>query len=325
MRWKGGRLACAGGGRKRLRAAEVSGSLGTMIAPLLAALLAQAAAAPAPAGAPAAAAAPLPSDPLEADWQAIPDDEILVMTLAGGHRVAIRLAPRYAPAHVANIRKLAAARWWDGTGVYRVQDNYVAQWGGGDDKTALPPGVVENPPAEYEWPGFDAVAAFRFAKPDSYAVKTGVSADGWPLANYGATSSLTHCYSMVGVARDLAPSTGSGAELYTVIGHAPRALDRNIAIVGRVVEGMQWLSSLPRGTADLGVYAPGEAHMPIVSVRLASQLPATERPRYQVRATGNPRFAAWIKARENRSGPFFTVPAGGVDVCNALPAVRRAP
>ena len=273
----------------------------------------------------AALAQTAPSDPAPEDWKAIPDDEMLVMTLQGGHQVFIRLAPRYAPAHVANIRKLAAAHWWDGTSVYRVQDNYVTQWGGGDDKTALPPGVIENPPAEYEWPGFDAVKSFSFAKPDSYAAKTGLSADGWPLANYGAVSSLTHCYAMVGVARDLAPSTGSGAELYTVIGHAPRALDRNIAIVGRVVEGMQWLSSLPRGTAQLGVYAKDQTATPILSVRLASELPADERPRFQVRATDNPRFAAWIKARENRDGPFFKVPAGGVDICNALPAVRRAP
>jgi peptidylprolyl isomerase len=269
-------------------------------------------------------AAPSPADAAPDDWKPVPDDEMLVMTLQGGHQVFIRLAPRYAPAHVGNIRKLAAAHWWDGTSVYRVQDNYVTQWGGGDDKTALPPGVIENPPAEYEWPGFDAVPSFTFAKPDSYAAKTGISADGWPLANYGAVSSLTHCYGMVGVARDLAPSTGSGAELYTVIGHAPRALDRNIAIVGRIVEGMQWLSSLPRGTAQLGVYAKDQTPTPILSVRLASELPADERPRFQYRATDNPRFAAWIKARENRDGPFFTVPAGGVDVCNALPAVRRA-
>jgi peptidylprolyl isomerase len=268
--------------------------------------------------------APLPSDAAPEDWKAIPDDDVLVMTLQGGHQVFIRLAPRYAPAHVANIRKLAAARWWDGTSVYRVQDNYVTQWGGGDDKTTLPPGVIENPPAEYEWSGFDAVKSFSFARPDSYAAKTGFSADGWPLANFGAVTSLTHCYSMVGVARDLAPSTGSGAELYTVIGQPARPLDRNIAIVGRVVEGMQWLSSLERGTAQLGVYAKDQKPTPILSVRLASQLPADERPHFQVRSTDNPRFAAWIKARENRDGAFFTVPMGGVDVCTALPTVRRA-
>jgi peptidylprolyl isomerase len=136
---------------------------------------------------------------------------------------------------------------------------------------------------------------------------------------------MTHCYGMVGVARDLAPSTGSGAELYTVIGHAPRPLDRNIALVGRVIDGMQWLSSLPRGTGNLGVYQTEAERTPILSVRLASQLPEDERPHFQYRATDNVRFAAWLKGRENREGPFFTVPAGGVDICNAQVPIRRTP
>ncbi|MBO9621764.1 MAG: peptidylprolyl isomerase [Sphingomonas sp.] len=269
------------------------------------------------------APAPSPGDAADADWKPIPDDEILVMTLAGGRQVTIRLAPRYAPAHVANIRKLAEAHWWDGTSVYRVQDNYVTQWGDATERKPLPPLVIANPPAEYEWARYDGVTSL--AKPDSYAARTGHSADGWPVAGDGKAAWLTHCYSMVGVARDLAPSTGSGAELYTVIGHAPRHLDRNIALVGRVIDGMQWLSSLPRGTGNLGVYEQEAERTPILSVRLASQLPEDERPHFQYRATDNARFAAWIKARENRSPPFFTVPAGGTDICNALPPVRRAP
>jgi len=52
-------------------------------------------------------------------------------------------------------------------------------------------------------------------------------------------------------------------------------------------------------------------------------LPAATRPRFDYRRADNPRFAAWISSRENRSGPFFTVPAGGVDVCAAMPPVRR--
>jgi cyclophilin family peptidyl-prolyl cis-trans isomerase len=286
-------------------------------------LLALSALAAVPALAQTAPSAPAPADAAESDWQVIPDNDLLVMTLKGGHQVFIRLAPRYAPAHVTNIRKLAEAHWWDGTSVYRVQDNYVTQWGGGDDKTRLPPTVIENPPAEYEWPQFDSVT--DLAKPDSYAVATGHSADGWPLATDGKTSWLTHCYGMVGVARDLAPSTGSGAELYTVIGHAPRHLDRNIALVGRVLEGMQWLSSLPRGTGSLGVYESPAERLPILSVRLASQLPDDERPRFQYRATDNARFAAWLNERENRKPPFFTVPAGGADICNAQAPIRRAP
>jgi hypothetical protein len=86
-------------------------------------------------------AAPKPSDALPADWVAIPDDEILIFTLANGRTVTIRLAARYTPAHVANIRALARARWWDGETVYRVQDNYVVQWGDATEKKALPTGV----------------------------------------------------------------------------------------------------------------------------------------------------------------------------------------
>lgn len=296
---------------------------------MIALLLALAQAAPAP-------AALLPSDPLPEDWAAVPDDELLVFTLASGRRVTVRLAAAYAPAHVANIRALARARWWDGgTSVYRVQDNYVAQWGDATEKRPLGPGVVANPPAEYEFrpPAPTALLSRR----DPYSDWAGYSADGWPLAGQGpstaggrvtagtASAWLPHCYGMVGVARDLAPSTGSGAELYTVIGHAPRALDRNIAVVGRVVDGIENLSTLPRGTGDLGFYETEVERVPIASARLASELPAAERPRFQYRRTDNPRFLAWIRSRENRSPPFFTVPAGGADICNALPPVRRAP
>lgn len=278
----------------------------------------------------APAVAQTPADAIESDWRAIPDGEVLVMTLDGGRQVFIRLAPRYAPVHVANIRKLALAKWWDGTSVYRVQENYVAQWGGGDGRrgppqtqTGLPAQVIPRPPSEYEWPTYDAVTALT--RRDPYAPKSGHSADGWPLASDGHSAWMTHCYGMVGVARGMAPETGSGSELYAVIGHSPRHLDRNIALVGRVIEGMPWLSTLTRGTGNMGFYTPAETPTVLVSIRLASQLPVGERPRFQYRSTDNPRFAAWIGGRENREPPFFTVPAGGADICNVEVAVRRTP
>jgi peptidylprolyl isomerase len=122
------------------------------------------------------------------------------------------------------------------------------------------------------------------------------------------------------------PDTGTGGELYANIGHAPRHLDRNIAIVGRVLEGIEHLSSLPRGTeGGLGLYKEASQRVPIVSVRLASDLPEAERPRCEYRAADNARFAAWVKSRENREPPFFELPAGGADICNVMPPVRRAP
>src|SRR5918997_802548 len=106
---------------------------------------------------------------------------------------------------------------------------------------------------------------------------------GWPVAfdPRRGTANLTHCYGYVGVGRDLAPDTGSGGELYAVIGHAPRHLDLNIAVIGRVVEGMALLSARPRGTEALGFYKEPAQHIGIARARLASDIPAADRPAFE--------------------------------------------
>ncbi|MCM0001308.1 MAG: peptidylprolyl isomerase, partial [Erythrobacter sp.] len=176
---------------------------------------------------------------------------------------------------------------------------------------------------------------------DSYADGTGFF-EGWPIAGERAPSKPddriqdffpaflktmwpTHCYGMVGVGRNYSPDTGSGAELYTVIGHAPRHLDRNIALVGRVIEGMEHLSSLPRGKGALGFYSAEESakRTPITSVRVADDLPTGERPAFEYLSTESETFAAYAGAIANRRDPFFNVPAGGADICNIRVPVRR--
>src|SRR5690349_10148719 len=62
-------------------------------------------------------------------WRTIPAEALMVMDLARGGRVVVQLAPGFAPVHVANIRALARGNYWDGATIYRLQDNYVAQWG----------------------------------------------------------------------------------------------------------------------------------------------------------------------------------------------------
>jgi peptidylprolyl isomerase len=160
---------------------------------------------------------------------------------------------------------------------------------------------------------------------DSYAV-TGFVA-GWPIGlddEGGSTAWPVHCYGHVGVARDLSPNTGTGAELYAVIGHAPRALDRNIAVVGRVIEGVEHLSTLPRGKGEAGVYDDPALRVPIVSVRLSDELPEAERPRFEYLASDSESFARYLHVRANRNDAFYRVPAGGVDLCSVQVPIRRA-
>ena len=252
-------------------------------------------------------------------WHAIPPDDLLVLDLKSGARVVIQLAPAFAPVHVANIRALAHSRWWDGASIYRVQDNYVVQWGHNDDRK-LPTGIIAKPPAEYERPAA-GLRTTIFPYRDSYVARTGHAA-GWPVSIDGGTASLTHCYGAVGVGRDLFPDTGTGGELYAIIGQAPRQLDRNIAIVGRVIGGIEEMSSLPRGTEALGFYKERSSDVPIVAIRLASDIPAAERPSFEVMDTASPSFFAYIAKRANRQDDFYRRPAGGVDICNAPVPVR---
>ena len=259
-----------------------------------------------------------------ADWRPIDPDNLLVMDLADGGRVIIELAPEFAPVHVANIRAFARGGWWNNATVYRVQDNYVAQWGNGDAEVPLPEGVVRTPPAEYDRP-MQGLSVRPLGYPDSYAPMTG-HADGWPVAYdpERGRAWLAHCYAGVGVGRGLAPDTGTGGELYAVIGHAPRHLDRNIASVGRVIEGLHHLSARPRGTGNLGFYEEGrQTPIPIRSIRLAADLPAAERPQFEVMRSDSEAFSAYVTGRANRGGTFFQVPAGGVDLCNVNVPVRR--
>jgi len=257
------------------------------------------------------------------EWREIDPDNLLLMRLKDGGLVAIELAPAFAPVHVANIRALARFGWWRDSAVYRVQDNYVVQWGHNEGDRTLPDGIVARPPAEYERPAA-GLAVRPLGYPDSYAPAAG-HADGWPVGSDPdrGTTWLAHCYGMVGAGRDLAPDTGLGGELYAVIGHAPRHLDRNIALVGRVVDGMAVLSGRPRGTGALGFYEDRAADIPIADVRLAADVPEAERPRYEVLRTDGAAFASYITGRANRGGDFFQEPAGGVDLCNVQVPVRR--
>ena len=267
------------------------------------------------------------------EWVAIAPADLLVMDLAPdskgkSRRVLIQLMPApFSQGWVGNIRKLAAAHWWDGTSIKRVQDNYVVQWGDATEKKALPAGLAVVPEADYVFPetlkrsrSLDPV----FVPPNSIFRWTSFH-QGFPVAGVGTPDTErnwpTHCYAMVGVGRNLSPDTGTGAELYTVIGHAPRHLDRNIALVGRVIEGIEHMSSLPRGTGALGFYEKEEERVPIVSVRLGNE--SKELPAFEYLSTESASFAAYADARANRRDPFFITPAGGADICNIPVPIRR--
>lgn len=297
------------------------------------------------------------------EWIAIKASDLLVMDLepdrdGKARRVIIQLMPEpFSQGWIRNMRKLAAAKFWDDTAIIRVQDNYVTQWGDpdadGEDAKALPDDLEVVPESGYsiqhrrlfDNDNISLLQTFIFMKQirnaeaevtanegkqpfkklqwidgDEYAPSVYIY-KGWPVGIDMDVLWPVHCYGMVGVGRDLSPNTGDGSSLYTVIGHAPRHLDRNIALVGRIISGMEHTSSLPRGTGDLGFYETPQERTKIISVRMGNEV--SDAPAFEYLSIEGPTFAKYLDARANRRDPFFNVPAGGADICNIPVPIRK--
>jgi len=279
---------------------------------------------------------PTPAEILDAakpsEWRTPDPRNLLLMQLPGG-RVVIELAPDFSPRHADNIRTLVEGGYFDGLAIVRVQDNFVTQWGDpnddddGDKSQLRPLGKASKTlPPEYTRPIDPKLEWTPLPDGDVYAPEVGFS-EGFPAARDPASGKmwLAHCYGMVGVARDIDPQSGAGSALYAVIGQAPRQLDHNLAIAGRVLEGMPLLAAMPRGPKPMGFYKDPAQRTTIQSVKLASDLPADQRPALEVLRTDSPSFTALIDARRHGHNDFYPTPVGKLELCNMEAPVREKP
>jgi peptidylprolyl isomerase len=261
------------------------------------------------------------------DWRPLDPENTLYMELAGG-RVIIELSPDFAPRHAANVKALAREHYYDGLAIVRVQDNYVVQWGdpGAENPQSARKVQKARPtlPAEFDC-AIDAKVPFTpLLDGDVYAGEVGFS-NGFPVARDKSSGRmwLTHCYGMVGSARGDAKDSGGGTDIYVVIGQAPRHLDRNCTVFGRVIQGMELLSSLPRGNDTMGFYEKPEQQVPIQSIRVAADVPLAERTDLEVMRTETNTFRQLVEARRNRSEEWFVSKAGHIELCNVPVPVRK--
>ncbi|MEM1094467.1 MAG: peptidylprolyl isomerase [Bacteroidota bacterium] len=250
-------------------------------------------------------------------WRPLDPASTVYLRLPTGE-VVIELAPRFAPAHVANVKAMVQQGFFDDGRVIRSQDNYVAQWATRDvPDDAEKPALLTTPlDREFEVAATDQPFT-ALPDADAYAPEAGF-VDGFAAARDAESDAMwmTHCYGVVGVARSTDPDSGNGSQLYMVTGHAPRHLDRNITVLGRVIAGMKHLSILPRGTGRLGFYETSEEQAVISSAHVGSDLAPDARLQIEVMRTDAQAFQDYVMARRSRSEAFFIRPADGIDVCN---------
>jgi peptidylprolyl isomerase len=273
------------------------------------------------------------ADAPPADWRTVdPDNLVLIDTKYG--QVAVELAPEFAPNHAARLKALIRAHFYDGLSFYRVIDGFVAQGGIGEGTASTKDHPVEAK-ALAQWPPlkaeFDRVSApappfTPLGNADLMAPEAGFE-DGFPVARDPKDKRewLIHCPGTFAFARDNDPDTAT-TEFYIVIGQAPRRLDRDLTAFGRVLSGMQYLQKLERGDpeVDTGVIGDASKRDPILRVRLAADLPAGERPAFQVIRTESKSFADAVEARRHPTSPFyFRKPPPVLDICGVPVQVKR--
>lgn len=257
----------------------------------------------------------------DGEWRTLDPDRTVYFELPGG-RFVLELAPWAAPLHVRNLQAMVRAGYFDGGAVVRSQDNYVAQFAA----RPLPEGGLEDIadalPAEREI-AFEGLPFIPLPDPDTYSAAVGFTR-GFPVGRdpESGTTWLAHCYGVVAVARGNSPDSGNASSLAAVSGHSPRHLDRNSSMVGRIVFGMEQLTTLPRGTGPLGFYEAAEETVPILSARMGSDLPAGERLRMQVLRTDSQSFRDYVRAYRSRVEEWFVHRADRVELCNVRVPTR---
>ncbi len=273
---------------------------------------------------------PSPADVIAAsrpeEWRVLDPENTLYMDFPsqngkGGGRVIIELAPEFSPNHVANVKALSREGYFVNGAVTRVQDNFVSQWAQAADPARPPKVGVEKLNAEFILPRTAITNFDILPDPDTYAPEVGF-VNGMYAARDAGNVWLTHCYGMVGVGRENDENSGGGTELYVIIGHSPRNLDRQLTMLGRVVQGMEIMSSFPRGTGDIGFYATPAEYQRYADIKVAADLPPEQRTPLEIMRTDSDSFGTLVNSRRWRKDDFYTKPVGRIGLCNVTVPVR---
>ncbi len=260
-------------------------------------------------------------------WNPLDPDDTVYLQLQEG-TVVIELNPTFAPKTVKQFKVLLEDQFYRGLSFYRVIDGFVAQAGDESDIDGSRDSPTLKAEFEIQWPmkPKDKKEAKQWfplpwtlvQKEDLFAPYTGFI-NGFAAGrdnNKGGKAWLTHCPGTVAMARDT-DADSSSTDFYIVIGQAPRYLDRNLTVFGRVVWGMDVVQRIKRGATKENGYIQGDMQRTwIKRMQLASSLDTNEQLNIYTADTNSKGFKAMLKERRNRGSKFFRQqPPRVLDIC----------
>jgi peptidylprolyl isomerase len=248
-------------------------------------------------------------------WRTPNAENLVYLQLEHGP-VVIELAPFMAPKNVAQFKALIKEGYYDGLDFYRVIDGFVAQGGDINDskvsthKSKLKAEFTRIAPANSQF--------MLVQSPDFIAPETGFL-QGFPAGRDPKAQEewLLHCPGAVAMGREVDKDSAS-TEFYITIGQATRHLDRNMSTIGKVIYGLDSVQAVKRAHINnaSGVIDDPTKRTPIISAKLAVDLPAAQRLKLQVQDERSEEVNQRLASARTLDNEFFYFKGNGnLDVC----------
>ncbi|MNH48756.1 putative peptidyl-prolyl cis-trans isomerase [compost metagenome] len=255
-----------------------------------------------------AAPTPAASAMVESAWRTVAPENLLVIDTSKG-RILVELAPELAPGHVERIRLLAGRGFYDGQFWHRVIDQFMAQTGdplgNGEGQSPYPDLKAEFTFRRDAQTPFTAVAAPAGAVVGflhSLPVQTQPDAVMATTADKKVHAWGLYCPGVAGMARDEAPDSANSQ--FFLMRQPYPSLDKRYTIWGRVISGLDVVRALKFSPNPDGIVSDPDR---MTRVRVASELPAAERPTARALDTASPQFRALAEAARQAKGADFSV------------------
>ena len=242
-------------------------------------------------------------------WRDVDPENLLVIDTVYG-QIGVELYPEIAPRHVAQVKALTRQSFYDMITFHRVIDGFMNQTGDpkgdGTGDSAMP----------------DIEAEFLFRRPPSMPIElisarktpTGEVGVGFykalPIASQPAAQAMLtkdgkveaygiHCSGVTSMARSQNPNSAN-SQFFLMRGTAEH-LDRNYSIWGSTVYGREHLTKF-----KVGVKGDDASFVPDVmrKVRIAADIPESERPRIQTLKVDSPAFDQYLTTQKGASGNY---------------------
>jgi peptidylprolyl isomerase len=238
------------------------------------------------------------------NWRRLDAENTLYIDTVHG-RIVIEMYPEIAPRHVERIKTLARAGFYDGVTFHRVIGGFMAQTG---DPLGTGEGASNLPDLQGEFTfrrGADMPFVQAAAQTDgplgfykTLPIQTQPDAQIPFAAGNRVLSNAIHCEGVVSMARAADPNSAN-SQFFIMLG-ARASLNKAYSIWGRVVWGQDAVRELAEGE-------PPAAPDRMLAVRVAADLPESERAPIYVLRTDGPQFRELIDDTRRRRRADFSV------------------